>query len=139
MEGIGIDQKPVPRPGIKIVAADAVTEKLPEADAAVCSLLNHHLTPEQNIALIRNVGRSCRRFVISDLIRHPMPLALFSVFICPLIGHEAAADGRQSIRRAFTPEEFAELARTALAGTKGTVAIDVSRFKSRQIVDIRYA
>ena len=135
---IGIDQKPVPHPTIPIVAADAVSEKLPEADVAVCSLLNHHLTPEQNIALIRNVGRSCRRFVISDLIRHPLPLALFSTFICPLIGHEAAVDGRQSIRRAFTPEEFSELATTALAGTGGSFAIDASLFKSRQIIDIRY-
>lgn len=138
IEVVGIDQKPVPHPTIPIVAADAVCEKLPEADVAVCSLLNHHLTPEQNIALIRNVGRSCRRFLISDLIRHPMPLVLFSLFICPLIGREAAVDGRQSIRRAFTPEEFAELARTALAGTGGTFEIDASPFKSRQIVDIRY-
>ena len=70
-------------------------------------LLAHHLTPEQNIALIRNVGRSCRRFIIHDLIRHPLPLVLFTLFICPLIGREAAVDGRQSIRRAFTPDEFA--------------------------------
>ena len=138
VEGIGIDQKPMPRPGVHIIAADAVSGDLPHADAAVCSLLNHHLTPEQNIALIRNVGRSCRRFVISDLIRHPMPLVLFSLFICPLIGHEAGADGRQSIRRAFTPEEFAELVRTALAGSGGTFSMDVSPFKSRMIVDIRY-
>ena len=138
IEVIGVDQKPVPHPTIPIVPADAVSERLPDADVAVCSLLNHHLTPEQNIALIRNVGRSCRRFVISDLIRHRLPLVLFSTFICPLIGHEAAVDGRQSIRRAFTPEEFAELASTALAGTGGSFAIDVSPFKSRQIVDIRY-
>ncbi len=63
---------------------------------------------------------------------------LFSVFICPLIGKEAAVDGRQSIRRAFTPEEFAELVRTALAGTQGSFRIDVPRFLSRQIVDIHY-
>lgn len=138
VEGIGIDQKPVPRPGITIIAADAVSGDLPHADAAVCSLLNHHLTPEQNIALIRNVGRSCRRFVISDLIRHPLPLFLFSTFLCPLIGYEAGEDGKQSIRRAFTPQEFAEMTRTALAGTAGTFAMDVSPFKSRMIVDIRY-
>jgi SAM-dependent methyltransferase len=138
VEVIGVDRKPGHTADVPIVAADATTDLLPEADVAVSSLVAHHLTPEQNIALIRNVSRSCRRFVILDLIRHPMPLVLFSVFICPLIGKEAAVDGRQSIRRAFTPEEFAGLVRQALQGTVGTFEIDVSRFLSRQIVDIRY-
>ena len=105
-------------------------------------MLCHHLTPEENIALIRNVGRSARRFVILDLIRHPLPLALFSAFICPLIGHEAGADGRQSIRRAFTPPEFRKLAEEALAGMSGltapSVTIDVPLWQSRQVVDIRF-
>jgi hypothetical protein len=47
-------------------------------------------------------------------------------------------DGRQSIRRAYTPEEFAEMVRTALAGTKATFTTDVSPFLSRQIIDIRW-
>jgi SAM-dependent methyltransferase len=135
VEVIGVDQKPPDHARVRIIAADAVSEKLPDADIAVCSLFCHHLTPEQNMAMIRNVGRSCRRFIIQDLIRHPLPLVLFTVFLCPLIGREAAVDGRQSIRRAFTPEEFADLARPA---TNGEVAIDVSPFLSRQIVDIRY-
>jgi len=138
VEVIGVDRKPGRATGVPIISSDAITERLPEADVAVSSLMAHHLTPEENIALIRNVARSCRRFVILDLIRHPMPLILFSAFICPLIGKEAAVDGRQSIRRAFTPAEFAELARTALAGTKGTFQIDVPRFLSRQVVDIRF-
>ena len=88
--------------------------------------------------LIRNVGRSCRRFVIQDLIRHPLPLILFTVFLYPLIGREAAVDGRQSILRAFTPQEFQELVRTAINGTPATFTTDVSRFLSRQMIDIRY-
>jgi SAM-dependent methyltransferase len=135
VEVIGVDQKPPDHARVRIIAADAVSEKLPDADIAVCSLFCHHLTPEQNMAMIRNVGRSCRRFIIQDLIRHPLPLVLFTVFLCPLIGREAAVDGRQSIRRAFKPEEFADLARAA---TNGEVAMDVSPFLSRQIVDIRY-
>jgi 2-polyprenyl-3-methyl-5-hydroxy-6-metoxy-1,4-benzoquinol methylase len=134
----GIDLKPPNHARVPVIAADAVTARLPEADVAVCSLVAHHLTPEQNIALIRNVGRSCRRFIIHDLIRHRMPFLLFTVFLCPLIGREAAVDGRQSVRRAFTPGEFAELVRAALSGTSATFTIDVSRFLSRQIVDIRY-
>lgn len=138
VEVTGIDLKPPDHPRVPIIVGDAVTERLPEADVAVCSLVAHHLTPEQNIGLIRNVGRSCRRFIIHDLIRHRMPFVLFTVFLCPLIGREAAVDGRQSIRRAYTPEEFKELAQTALAGTAGTFTTDVSPFLSRQIIDIRY-
>jgi SAM-dependent methyltransferase len=138
VEVIGVDRKPPDTASVPIVAADAVAEKLPDADIAVCSLLAHHLTPEQNIALIRNAGRSCRRFIIQDLIRHPMPLVLFTLFICPMIGREAAVDGRQSIRRAFTPEEFGEMMRLALAGTSAAFTTDVSPFLSRQIIDIRY-
>jgi 2-polyprenyl-3-methyl-5-hydroxy-6-metoxy-1,4-benzoquinol methylase len=135
---IGIDLKPPDGAKVPILAADGVTELLPEADVAICTLMAHHLMPEQNIALIRNVGRSCRRFIIHDLIRHRLPFVLFTVFLCPLIGREAAVDGRQSIRRAYTPEEFEEMVRTALAGTKATFITDVSPFLSRQIIDIRY-
>ena len=138
VEVIGIDPKPGPCGDVPIIAGNAIDEPLPEADVAVSSLVAHHLTPEQNIALIRNVSRSCPRFVILDLIRHPLPLVLFTVFICPLIGKEAAVDGRQSIRRAFTPEEFARLVQTALEGTGGTFAIDVPPLLSRQVIDIRY-
>ena len=138
VEVIGVDHKPGRTADVPIIAADATTDLLPEADVAVSSLVAHHLTPEQNIAMIRNVGRSCRRLVILDLIRHRMPLVLFTLFICPLIGKEAAVDGRQSVRRAYTPEEFAEIARAALAGTRGSFSIDVPRLLSRQIVDIRY-
>jgi len=138
VEVIGVDQKPPDTASVPIVAADAVCERLPDADIAVCSLLAHHLTPEQNIALIRNVSRSCRRFIIQDLIRHPLPLVLFTVFLCPMIGREAAVDGRQSIRRAFTPAEFREMVRTALDGTRAAFTTDVSPFLSRQIIDIRF-
>ena len=135
---IGVDQKPPATTSAPVIQADAVMDKLPDADVAVCTLTAHHLTPEQIIALIRNVSRSCRRFIIHDLIRHPLPLALFTVFLCPLIGHEAAADGRLSIRRAYTPQELADMARTSLAGTNGSFTTDVSPVRSRQIVDIRF-
>jgi SAM-dependent methyltransferase len=139
VEVVGVDKRPPEIANVKIIQADAVTEPLPDADIAVCSLTAHHLTPEQIVALIRNVSRTtCRRFIIQDLIRHPMPLVLFTVFLCPMIGREAAVDGRQSIRRAFTPEEFAGMVRTAIAGTSATFTTDVSPFLSRQIIDIRF-
>lgn len=134
----GIDPKPGHSDDVEIIAADATTERLPQADLAVCSFVAHHLTPEQNIALIRNVSRSCRRFLILDLIRHPMPLWLFTIFICPLIGKEAAVDGRQSVRRAYTPDEFRRLVEAAIAGTGATFTTDVPPLLSRQVIDIRF-
>ena len=138
VEVVGIDTRPCAPPDIPVFAGNAVTEPLPEADVAICTMLNHHLTPEQNVALIRNVAKSARRFLILDLIRHPLPLALFSMFVSPFVGYEAGADGKQSIRRAYTPEEFAGMTREALAGTGGTFSIDVPLFRSRQVVDIRF-
>jgi len=138
MDVVGVDPRPCAPPDIPVGAADAVNEPLPSADVAVCTMLSHHLTPEQNIALIRNVARSARRFVILDLIRHPLPLALFTAFICPLIGREAAVDGRQSIRRAFTPDEFSDIVREAVSGTPATFNLDVATFRSRQVLDIRF-
>jgi len=135
----GIDTKPGSGVNnIPIIQANAITDPLPRADVAVSSFVAHHLTPEENIALIRNVSRYCRRFIILDLIRHPMPLWLFTIFICPLIGHEAAVDGRQSVRRAYTPAEFRQIVQTALAGTPATFATDVPAFLSRQVIDIRF-
>jgi SAM-dependent methyltransferase len=135
----GIDQKPGHTSDIPLIAANAITDPLPQADIAVSSFVSHHLTPEENIALIKNVSRSCRRFIILDLIRHPMPLWLFTIFICPLIGHEAAVDGRQSVRRAYTPGEFKEMVQSAIKGTSATFTTDVSPLLSRQVIDIRFA
>lgn len=138
VEVVGVDLRPGHTGGIPVIAADGTRQPLPTADVAICSLLAHHLTPEENIAMIRNVARSCRRFLILDLIRHPMPLVLFSLFIAPLVSREAAADGRQSVRRAFTPEEFAGMTEAALEGTGGRFTIDVPPLLSRQIIDIRF-
>jgi SAM-dependent methyltransferase len=138
VEAVGVDLKPPPFPKASVVVGDAITLDLPQTDVAVCSLLCHHLTPEQNIALIRNVRRSCRRMIIVDLVRHRLPLVLFTVFLCPLIGHAAGADGRQSIRRSFTPREFRELVSDALGPNGGTATQTVSPILSRQIIDIQF-
>lgn len=138
VEVAGIDPRPGESTGIPMVAGDAIHDPLPEADVAVCTMLNHHLTPGENIALIRNVARTARRLIILDLIRHPLPLTLFTLFLCPLIGREAGADGRQSIRRSYTPDEFRAMASEAVAGTGAEIAIDVPRFRSRQVIDIRF-
>jgi SAM-dependent methyltransferase len=137
---IGVDIEPPPdtAPGVEIIAADAIYEELPRADVAVSVLTLHHLADEQIVALIRNASRSVKRFVCLDLVRHPLPLVLYTVFICPMLSRVSVHDGKQSIRRAFTPAEFRSLVDRALNGTRATVDHWVSPVRARQIIDIRW-
>ncbi len=134
----GIDLRP-PRKdvyGVPILCCDATRDPLPTADVAISMMTLHHLTDEQVAAVIRNAGRSCRRLVCLDLVRHPLPFALFSIFIAPLIHKVAADDGRQSIRRAFTPAELRGLVARAVDGDR--FEHEVSRYHASQVIDIRY-
>lgn len=136
--GADIHPRPAVAAPIPIVRADACLDPLPIADVAFCMHLGHHLAGEDLIRLIRNVGRYCRRFILLDLVRHPLPLALFSLFLAPLICEIDAEDGQRSIRRSYTPEELREIAATALAGSAGTFRLSVAPFYVRQVVDISY-
>ena len=136
----GIDLRPPEKDvyGIPILQRDATRDELPPADVAISMLTLHHLTDEQVVGLIRNTSRSCGRLICLDLVRHPLPFALFSLFIGPLIHKEAADDGRQSIRRAFKPLELRGLVTHAIAGTGASFEHDVSRYYANQIIDIRF-
>lgn len=139
-EIVGVDLKPpaCASANVSIVVADAVHEPLPHADAAVALMLLHHLSEDDVIALIRNVGRSVKRFICLDPVRHSLPLVLYTVFLCPFLSRVGALDGRQSIRRSFRQEELGSLVARAVAGTGATVEHWVSPFRARQIVDIRW-
>ena len=137
---IGVDLK-VPASnalGLEIIAADATRDVLPQADAAVSFLTLHHLSEPQIVDLIRNVGRSCRRFIVMDLVRHRLPLVLFSTFLAPAVHRIVGDDGKQSIRRAYTGPELAVLVHRALAGTGARFEHCVSPFYASQILDITY-
>jgi SAM-dependent methyltransferase len=125
--------------GIPIVAADATRDRLPDADVAVCVWVLHHLREDEIVALIRNVGRSVRRFIAMDLVRHWLPLTLFSAFMSPILMHEVSADGRQSIRRAFTPVELGAIVERAVAGSGARVVHTVTPLRSGQMIDIMWA
>jgi len=107
-------------------------------DVAISACFAHHLTDAALIAVIRNAGRSCRRFVILDLVRHPVPLALFRLFVAPFLSPVNRADGALSIRRAFTPAELRAVAMEALEGGPATFRHAVAPFGVRQILDISY-
>jgi SAM-dependent methyltransferase len=139
-EVTGIDIRPPQDDvhGVSILQRDATCDDLPPADVAISLLTLHHLTDDQVIRLVRNTGRSCRRFICLDLVRHPLPLAFFSMFIAPFIHKGAADDGRQSIRRAFTPVEVRALINKALEGTSASFEHWVSPCYAKQIIDIRF-
>jgi len=139
---IGFDMRPAPQDAqISIITGDATVDELPEADVAVCMMTAHHMSEDQLERLIRNVSRSCRRFILLDLVRHPVPLVLFRVFVAPLLSRINALDGQTSIRRAFTAMELRGVVERALT-TNGRpvqkVAHIVGVLWIRQVVDISW-
>ena len=136
---LGVDLRP-PKcaADVPILRADAVREPLPESDVAVALCLIHHLSDTELTDLIRNVGRSCRRFIIVDLVRHRVPRQLFRMGIYPWVNPVTAIDGIRSIERAFTAEELGMLVRGALRGSPARVRHRVSPFNIRQVVEIVY-
>jgi SAM-dependent methyltransferase len=134
----GVDLVDQPEAKVPVMRCDATRDPLPVAEVAISSLVIHHLTEEQVVNLIRNVGSSCQRFLILDLVRHPLPLWLYTIFLCPFLSKVGAADGRQSVRRAFTGPEMEGLVTRALQGTGATFTQWVSPFAARQVIDIHY-
>lgn len=140
VEGVGVDIRPrlADSAAVPVLEADACADALPRADVAFSMYLGHHLSPERLVRLIRNVGHHCRRFILLDLVRHPLPLSLFRMFVAPLVCRVDAEDGRRSIRRSYTPAEFREIATVALQGSNGTMRSSVAPLYCRQVVDISY-
>lgn len=137
---VGVDLEAPARPiyDVPIMIADATCDPMPQADVAVSLLTLHHMTPEGIVQLFRNAGRSCHRLIVLDLVRHPLPLVLFSLFVSPFVHRIAAIDGRQSIRRAFTPPEMRALIEKALDGTGARWKHQVSPYRANQIIEIEY-
>ncbi len=134
VEVIGVDPRPPKDAPVTIVRADAVRDPLPTADVAYCLCLAHHLDEAELAAMIRNVGRSCRRFLIVDLVRHWLPLGLFQALVAPLFSPVAAIDGATSVRRAYTRTELARI----VESTGVDYRHSVEPFFTMQSVDIRY-
>lgn len=136
---IGFDLRPAPAAAqVRIVTGDAALDPLPRADVAIAVCFVHHLSEEELIRLIRNVSRSCRRFIVLDLIRHWLPLCLFRIFVGPFVSRINREDGITSIRRAFTVRELRKLVETAVEGTGARVTQTVAPLLIRQTIDIRW-
>ena len=137
-EVVGVDLRAPRESGLRIMEADAVKDPLPACDVAVSVLMAHHLSHDELVRLIHNVGRSARRFLLLDLVRHRVPLAFFRAFAGPFLDRINLEDGVQSIRRAFTAAEMRRAACRALDGAGGSFRHSVSPFWVRQTLDIRY-
>ncbi|MGH9441452.1 MAG: methyltransferase domain-containing protein [Thermoanaerobaculia bacterium] len=114
-----------------LVAADALA--LPMADRSCdwvfSSLFLHHLSPDENVRVLREMARVARRglFVI-DLRRHRIARwivgALGPVFFRSPV---SVADGCASVEQAYTLEEVAAMARRA----------GLARFELRKVAPFR--
>ena len=131
---LGIDLRPPKHSEFPIVKADAVRDPLPRADVAYSICLAHHLSESELAAMIGNVGRSCRRFILVDLVRHWLPLGLFRTFVAPFFSAVAVADGKQSVRRAYTPAELKRI----VASTGVRFRYSAAPFHTSQTIDIAY-
>ena len=139
VEVVGFDLRTAPQSApVAILTGDATKDPLPLADVAISACVAHHLSPQENIRLIQNASRSCRRLIILDLVRHRLPLALFRTFVHPWLSEISASDGLTSIRRAYTPREFREITASALGDTGALVIHSVSPLYIRQIIDITW-
>jgi len=118
---------------------NAVEDTLPDADTAVCVLMAHHLRDAEFSGMIANVSRSCRRLIVLDLVRHPIPIWLFRIFVAPWLCSVNAADGVTSIRKAYTAAEMDALVNSTLKELPRravSVRHTVAPFWIRQVVDI---
>jgi len=98
---------------IRVVHADGRALPFPDAavDVAHCSLLMHHLDPEDAVAALREMARVARvGVVVNDLRRGVLPLVATGVAVA-LLGtcRATRADGLASVRRAYTLRELDEL------------------------------
>jgi ubiquinone/menaquinone biosynthesis C-methylase UbiE len=94
-------------------------------DAVGCSLFLHHLEPDEIVRFAREGLRVARHaFLIHDLQRHPVHVALsylgMPLYRSRITRHDALA----SVRRAYTVEEVAQM----LAPVAGAESIEIRKF-----------
>ena len=106
-----------PLPNIHLVHADARSLPFREAgvDYVISLLFLHHFAPEQVVDLLREAYRRARRgLIMADVERGWLPLLGFKV-VQPLFARSYITrfDAVASVRRAYTPAEFRQMAADA--------------------------
>ena len=99
-------------------------------DYTICTLLLHHLSDEDALALIREMRRVSRlRFYVVDLNRHPVGYYCFKLISPFLFQPFLREDGALSILRSFTPDEIMRL-----AGKAGISDVTVEHSRGNRLV-----
>lgn len=119
----GIDLQPAharlaPRGGTTVGDALRLPFAAGSFDVVFSALFLHHFSPPELRRLLEESARVARSAVVAfDLARHRAPLALVTL-LGPLVFRTrvSVADGRASVRQAYTREEAAHLAASVLPG-----------------------
>lgn len=127
MTGVDFSRRGLDRAAARIAAARTAVAGLPlrftfatrdivasgclPCDVAITSLFLHHLDDEPAVRVLRSMAANCRLgFVVSDLIRSPLGLALAILGTSVLSRSRVArVDGPLSVRAARTTEEYRQL------------------------------
>jgi ubiquinone/menaquinone biosynthesis C-methylase UbiE len=99
-------------PGEHSVVAEALALPFPDQsfDLVHCSLFAHHLAPPELQRFAQESLRVSRvAFLINDLIRHPLHLALVYAGFPLMKSSISRLDGATSVRRAYVPSEIREM------------------------------
>jgi hypothetical protein len=103
---------------LSLVQADALNVPFPDAsfDYALTSMFLHHLSDDEAVGVLTEMGRLARRGVIAaDLLRHRRAYAwvrALTLFANPIVRHDAAV----SVAQAFTRDEVLVLRERAGLG-----------------------
>jgi SAM-dependent methyltransferase len=131
----GVDLRPPLKTLAPVITGDAAHDALPKADVAISVLTAHHMSEADVLAMMRNAARSCRRLIILDLVRHPIPEKLFRWFLAPFLPAINRQDGEISVRRAFTAAELFALAEQSGADR---IVHQVAPLNLRQIIELTW-
>ena len=86
-------------------------------DVVSCSLFAHHLQPDELRRFANEAMRVSRyAFIINDLIRHPLHLALIYAGFPLMRSYVSRVDGIASVKRAYTPQEVRSILSHEVAG-----------------------
>jgi SAM-dependent methyltransferase len=124
---VGVDSMPAmlrmareADPAMLLVQADALC--LPFAprsfDIALCALAFHHFGFAASVRILQSMDTlTTRGFVVSDLRRDRLSLVTVQIGLALIRAHSFTRhDGSASVRRAFTPREYAKM--VALSGVQ---------------------
>lgn len=96
----------------RAVVGDALALPFRDAsfDVLSCNLFAHHLNPEEIVRFTREALRVCRiGFLVNDLIRNRLHLALVYAATPLFRSRLTRHDGPASVRRSYTPNEIQTL------------------------------